>query len=226
VGLLGGLERVAAPDDFEFRLRARMARQRAAEKSWLGRLKFAPGVAAAAVAVCLLAASAFYFKVPRGTDDSVAARQEAPAADASSAATDDHVAPTKEVADVSRERPSAEEFDAARPDKARQNLRAAAVESGGRRSAPRPRRALREDNFGVRVAAVIDGGEGVANATDSATQTVALRTSPETLRVVMRDERGGSYVLPMRSVSFGAQGPVGRDARIVRASHTDKEGVW
>jgi hypothetical protein len=30
----------------------------------------------------------------------------------------------------------------------------------------------------------------------------------------------------MRSVSFGAQGPVGRDARAVRASHTDKEGVW
>ena len=84
---------------------------------------------------------------------------------------------------------------------------------------------MREDNFVARAAAIIEGNVGGGDS-QAATRPVPLRTSPETLRVVLRDERGGSQVLPMRSVSFGAQAPVGRGLRTARASYKDKEGVW
>jgi hypothetical protein len=226
LGLLGGLERVSAPDDFEFRLRARMARQRGAGGSWLRRLRFAPGLASAAVALCLLAAAALYFRSPQRADNAVAGHREAPAAPVSTSGTDAGGASRKEDAVLNREREAAVEIAVGRQDKPQRHLPAVNAESGGRKSAPRTRRAQREDTFGVRVAAVIDGGKGRPAAADTATQAVALRTSPDTLRVVLRDARGGSYVVPVRSVSFGAQGPVGRDARAVRASFTDKEGVW
>lgn len=221
-GLLGGLASVAAPADFEFRLKARMARQRAADKSLLRRFRLAPGLAAGAVAACLLAASALYLRAPQTAHGPVAAR---PAASDSPSATDAGQSEPAEVADVNRQAEVKVENAAAVSEPERgAGQQTLSVPASGRRSAPRARRATREDTFGVLAATVIDGGH--ARQLAEAPRAVALRTSPETLRVLLRDERGGSQVLPMRSVSFGAQGPVGSDARAVRASYTDKEGVW
>jgi hypothetical protein len=221
--LLGGLEKVDAPDDFEFRLRARIARQRAAEKSLLRRLRFAPGLASAAVAACLLAAAALYFRAPLDANNNqVAARPDAPAAPVSNSVAEAEAARHNQVAAVNPEQNGPGERAVEEQDKPQRRARVAEEKA----SAQRPRRASREDNFGVRTAPVVDVSKGRQLASHSETQGVALRTSPETLRVVLRDARGESYVLPMRSVSFGAQGPVGHDARAVRASYADKEGVW
>jgi hypothetical protein len=212
-GLLAGLERVGAPDDFEFRLRARMARQRGGARSLLRRLRLAPGLAAAGLAACLVAAAAFYLRAPSDANNSAAVRREAPAAGAAK----------KDDDGAERKRPS--EVVVREQDGPRQTLVVATGENVSRRSGPRQRRTRREDTFGVRVAPVISES-GRQLASSHATPAVAVRTSPETLRVVLRDERGGAQVLPMRSVTFGAQGPVGGGARHVRASYTDKEGVW
>jgi len=221
--LLGGLERVSAPDDFEFRLRARMAARRGAERAPLWRLRPAPGWAAIAFAACLLAAASVYFVTRPAAGDAVAARQVAPAATApqiparedEGLKTDDAGQLTPPPAVVAREQ-----------ERPRGRAVAAGLVAAERRHAERPRRAVSESTFGARGASVIDGSEGVGAAADEASQTIRLRTSPETLRVVLRDERGASHVLPMRSVSFGAQAPVGRGVRAERASDTDRGGVW
>src|SRR3712207_5392358 len=70
VGLVGGLGRVAAPDDFEIRLRARMAGRRDSGRGHFFGLNFAftPGLAAAAsfVFVFALAAVLYYGRGPSG----------------------------------------------------------------------------------------------------------------------------------------------------------------
>lgn len=205
VGLLGGLACVPAPNDFEFRLRARMARRIGTEGGRLRRFRPAPGLAAAGLAVCLLAASALYFRAQPSAEDSTAA----------------HIAALPAPVVVVDQRAEATPAgDGRRVDvpAAAQTVRA--TKTAASRNSSKPRRATRENSFGVRPAPVISGGEVASHA---ASQGVALRTPTETLRVVLRDERGDAYVVPMRSVSFGAQGPVSRGAR---ASHADKEGVW
>jgi hypothetical protein len=55
-------------------------------------------------------------------------------------------------------------------------------------------------------------------------QGIQLGTSAGTLRVVLRDERG--TLVPMRSVSFGSQEPLSRQAASSRLTSKDEEGVW
>lgn len=208
VSLLGGLGSVAAPEDFEFRLRARMARRRASEKSLLRRFTLAPALAAAAVTVCVLAAAAVYLRTQPGSQ--TVAHAPAPAVSAPAAGVD--------VAGVGVESRGQGESETLKPETPTRAGVAAA--SSTKRSGARSRRLTRESSFGVREASVIKGEQVAAH---TATGAVPLQTSPETLRVVLRDEHGGAYVLPMRSVSFGAQGPVARGAR---PSDTNKEGVW
>lgn len=223
VGLLGGLERVSAPDDFEFRLRARMAARRGPERTSLRRLRLAPGLTAFAVAAGLVAAAASLYFQPRPTADGVAAvGRNAPDAPVHTTPAPDspaHTAGEKTPPDLTAQ---ATAQDRPRP-------RAASAAGAGaaeKRSGERPRRSLRDDTFGVKVAAIIDGrGGGEGRAPGPEAQAIRLRTSPETLRVVLRDGRGGSYVTPMRSVSFGAQAPVG-GVRTARTADKDKEGVW
>jgi hypothetical protein len=221
--LVGGLERVSAPDDFEFRLRARMAARRASPSApLLRRLRLAPALTAAAVAACLLVAAVVSFRNNPPAAPSVAV-QEAPAAPAAPV-TLNGAEPTP-VRAVERNAPPALVARVRTSETPRGRVLAAA-DGAGKRGGERPRRAaVREDSFGVRAAAVIEGNAESAGL-QAATRAVPLRTSPETLRVVLRDERGGSQVLPMRSVSFGSQTPVGRGPRVERASYKDKEGVW
>jgi hypothetical protein len=220
VGLLGGLGRVSAPDDFEFRLRARMAARRSAERAPLWRLRLVPGLTAAAVAACLLVAASVYFRINQTAEKSVA-MQDSPPATAPTEGVAETVQNPISVADVSA--PPAAVAQGRTQDAPRGRVSAASV---GKRSADKPRRAMREDSFSARGASVIEGGVSRPLVSGAESRGVPLRTSPETLRVVLRDERGGSYVLPMRSFSFGSQAPVGRGVRATRASYTDREGVW
>ena len=232
-GLLGGLGRVNAPDDFEFRLRARMAARRSSERAPLGRLRLAPALTAAAVAACLLVAATISFRTSPPPAPSVAV-QEVPSARPApvappaparlDAARQTQVARRATAPAVERDAPRAE-VARARASESPRGRAVAASEGAGKGSGERPRRAVREDDFGVRAAAVIEG-DAASAARQASPLPVPLRTAPETLRVVMRDERGGSQVLPMRSVSFGSQAPVGRGLRAGRASHKEKEGVW
>lgn len=227
LGLLGGLGRVSAPDDFEFRLRARMASRGHARPWPLRRLRLAPALTAAAVAACLLAAVAVSLRTNPPGAPAVAVREAAPApvpAVVPAPAVGPGVVVETPVRAAVRNAPTLVARHRV-SEAARGRALAEAAEGAWKRGPDRVRRDVREDNFGVRAAAVIEGGAESAGLQVGA-RGVALRTSPETLRVVLRDERGASHVLPMRSVSFGAQAPVVRGPRAGRASFEDKEGVW
>jgi hypothetical protein len=231
VGLLGGLEKVNAPDDFEFRLRARIAARRGSPSASFWQLRFTPGLAALAVATCMLAAATVYFRTRQDanhTDIAAASRQTAPApAPGVREAKDETTAPANEVAEG--DAPALAVHAPPRtPPRPRRDA-AAGYAAAEKRNALKPRRAVNEGSFVARGAAVItgpEGAEGRAPAQRSGSEAVALRTSPETLRVVLRDERGAPYLMPMRSVSFGSQTPVGRAAQTTRVSLSDKGGVW
>jgi hypothetical protein len=60
----------------------------------------------------------------------------------------------------------------------------------------------------------------------SPTMRIALGANAEPLRVVLRDERGATRVVPMRAVSFGSQELIAREGPSRRAPVTDREGVW
>ena len=80
VGLIGGLERVSAPDDFEFRLRARMAARNSSQSAPLRRLRLAPALTAAAVAACLLVAASISLRNDPPAAPPVAVQEAPPAA--------------------------------------------------------------------------------------------------------------------------------------------------
>ena len=76
---------------------------------------------------------------------------------------------------------------------------------------------------GADFTALASGGR---TASQRATLVIPVRTSPESLRVVLHDERGAARVVPVRTVSFGAQELVAREGSRTRPPLADKEGVW
>jgi hypothetical protein len=227
--LVGGLERVAAPEDFEFRLRARLHAARMPERgNRFFRLGFAPGLAWVAAATCFVLVSTFLylrqeqpkrpFEAQQAGVQSVAPREVASAVASDSAlmselkedSTLQKVSSVKTGVNVTR-------------GVSRQPAREVAGRLSGRDVAG-------SAVFDERVANVINPRDVVAGAqreSRGAMLAIPLRTSSETLRVVLRDERGEAHPLPMRAVSFGSQELVAREnprTRVVAA--TDRDGVW
>jgi hypothetical protein len=215
--LLAGLERVSAPDDFDVRLRARMAGRRDGGRSrFLFNFSFAPAIAVAAsvVFVCAVAAALY---VVRGRSDQqpVARRAEAPAAPA--------VAPSSSPAPTAPEQnPRGDELvslsvNEVKPPRVPRAAaaRASRVRESARRAQARPEGGLASNIFSGGSAPVLEFPIAVPAG-----------GSADSMRVVMRDENGSARVVPVRSVSFGSQeliasGPAGR-----RTAVTSKEGVW
>src|SRR5256714_1509319 len=190
--LVGGLERVEAPADFEFRLRARMAARRGTRggRPFAGRGNLY-GFGAVAAAMCFLVVSAsLYFwqgqHVRPGDEASGNARAEV------KTNSEQHqviaaLTPgaTANPASVSVNNPAAA---------------ATKTKGAGTRSVVRQR--VRE------VARAGDGRKDSADNTLDEAQTFAqvisripLGKSPETLRVVLRDEHGAARVVPVRAAA-------------------------
>ncbi|MCA1635202.1 MAG: hypothetical protein LC802_16290 [Acidobacteria bacterium] len=225
--LVGGLEKVTAPPDFEFRLRARMAAAESARRNNPFHLRFVPGVASVALAACFLIISASVYL----RRDSSTNRPEAP----TSAST---VAPATPPTIATGHAPAGSDMRTGKDVK--QNIEIAAT--------PRPiikgragknlqmgfvgkaeRSAARAATFESRPAPVINiSSLAPREQTSSRTSTpaVAVRTPAVPLQVVLRDERGAARLVSMRSVSFGAQDMMRQGRNVVPASYKDKEGVW
>src|SRR5215207_1265710 len=228
-GLVRGLGRVEAPPDFEYRLRARMARSKpGGGHGVFGRLFPVSGLAWAAVAVCVLSLTA-----------AVYLRREQPAGQGASNAV--------ESASASQTPPSQTLTQAnnAGQKATQQNEQAGGKQttvgfvpvvtrraSNVRRAAPRPRDARGGSAQGGTVDLAVRGANiqlpllnsGNSVVARGPAQGIQLGTSAGTLRVAMRDERG--QLVPMRSVSFGSQEPLSRQTASGRVSTRDEEGVW
>jgi hypothetical protein len=221
--LVGGLGRVEAPADFEFRLRARMA----AAKSDGGRGRFSGarwfyGFAPVAVAACFVVVSAtLYFKqASRATSTNV------PTAVAVAPAHDAEPAP---ISSNNNERQGAAIAEGA----GRQNVQARQTDV----ASSMKQKAVHSVSARVtRAREVASKGEKGANSALNAADfavtgarvlhPISVKASAEPLRVVLRDERGAERVVSMRSVSFGSQDFLARGATTRPAVNVEVGGVW
>lgn len=223
--LVGGLGKVEAPADFEFRLRARMA----AAKSDGGRGRFGGrwlyGFAPVAVAACfvLISATLYLRQAARKSSPAAPAVANAPAR----AAEPDRATSVKEE----RAAPAA---SAAKGGQVATASPAAAVVSS------KPFKAVRRPNArGAQAREVASRGVGRADSAAQRTAVSSVTTAPvlrpatitlkapgEPPRMILRDERGAQHVVPMRAVSFGSQDVLAREAALKQAGAAEVGGVW
>jgi hypothetical protein len=220
-GLVRGLGKVEAPADFEFRLRARMAASKGAgRRGPFGGLRLAYRFAPFALAALFLVVSAsLYFRqTPRGTTgvSAVATRQVA----GNNAGTQSPAPSAHTDSQGSTPAPFAEgepayspKSHALRASVSRQHVAARRATGGVREAAGA---ALNTTVASVSAAEVIRGR----------TLSIPMETSASPLRLVLRDERGATRVVPVRSVSFGAQDLIAREGTGRQATAADDEGVW
>lgn len=240
-GLVRGLGRVDAPADFEYRLRARMAGSKPrGGHGVFGGLFPVRGIAWAAVAVCVLSVTAaVYYRQPQQT------KQNAPGVVESAHGPQVSTSPTATQSNTLRENKTQqpEQVGGRQTASVTPNPPVLTQRSSGvKRVSTQPRerelstreprveqtrgRSLEAD---LRPAPVLPVQLPLLNSGNNgalrfAAQGIQLGTTAGTLRVVLRDERGTS--LTMRSVSFGSQELLSREAATRRPNSEDEEGVW
>lgn len=237
-GLVRGLGRVEAPPDFEYRLRARMARSKpGGGHGAFGRLFPVSGLAWAAVAVCVLSlTAAVYFRQARP------AGQSAP--NGGQVASLPQVNPSSTVSEIKNAGQNAAQQDKQVGDRQTtsaalnvpvvkpraSNVNRAASQQRERGLAPREVRGgsaqggtvdMAVRGAQIQLPVLNSGGNGAPRVQ---AQGIQLGTTAGTLRVALRDERG--TLVPMRSVSFGSQEPLSRQTAGWRVNTQDEEGVW
>jgi len=220
--LVGGLGKVEAPADFEFRLRARMAASKAdGGRGRFGGARWLYGFAPVAVAACFVVVSAtLYF------------RQAAPATNARPPAVAAANGPAHSVEpdrapSVGIENHNAEPFKVGE---------VARVNSTGAVAPKSPKRAHKAVARFTQAREVASRGE---SRTEAAPRTfvssvtgaqvikpISVKASAEPLRVILRDERGAERVVSMPGVSFGSQDFLARGAAGRPASAAEVGGVW
>ncbi|HEX3560985.1 MAG TPA: hypothetical protein VHU19_17420 [Pyrinomonadaceae bacterium] len=217
--LVRGLERVEAPSDFEFRLRARMNASRASERR--NPLRPVYGFAALAAAACFLLVSAsFYIRQVQERKPDAARQQTAIKENAGGAANSAQKVEVAQVPDVNT---------ASTIDSGALGVQGKRVKLKTRATPPQRARevALRESPGVATQKNFLTAGFGSAQVIEpSPTMRIALGANAEPLRVVLRDERGATRVVPMCAVSFGSQELIAREGASRRAPVSDREGVW
>src|SRR5437764_4098385 len=214
--LVGGLEKVEAPADFEFRLRARMAARRGTRggRPFNGRGNLYGFGAVAAALCCLAVLASLYFRQSQRLTPGGEARNNARAE-----VTIKSDQP--QVADISK---SGTTTTTASDNI--NNRAAAATKSKDVVTRSVVRQRLREVARAGDVRKVSANNTLIASATSAPVISLTLGNSPETLRVVLRDEHGAARVVPLRAVSFGSQELLARESVGRRASVKENEGVW
>jgi hypothetical protein len=228
--LVGGLARVEAPGDFDFRLRARIARSEGARFQHAGWRGFVPGAAWLTAAGCLVLALGVFVRfrpgqtAPPPTPRAVAQTQEA-VPDAATAGEQ-----ARANADDTQQQPvSVQEVSE------RETLAAAAVVRRGSRAARAPqgqkfilpREAARE----------IAGLQNTEGATEThmldsrgmkiyvgSPIALPVSTQESRLEALFKDTSGATRSVSVDAVTFGARGLPARRAQVRNASYA--QGVW
>jgi hypothetical protein len=234
--LVGGLEKVSAPADFDFRVRARMAADLNERRAPRPRLfSFAPAALSWPLAACLalVVSAALYFQQQQ-QPDALPTKQASNASPVSRIAeatpidvqASDQVSEGTKVVAVNVRRGDAAtplKNQAAQrrrvlPERVAAAVREAALETAGARveessSAGVLGSTVRFDATGAR------RGEGMLIP-------VQLGASERPLNVVLRDRSGEARTISVDSVSFGSRDVIGRPATYAKASLTSNQGVW
>ncbi|MBV8859922.1 MAG: hypothetical protein JOZ02_23525 [Acidobacteria bacterium] len=215
--LVGGLGKVEAPADFEFRLRARMA---ASKSNGGGRFggRWLYGFAPVAVAACFVVISAtLYFRQ---------AARTAPAPVVAAATVrnaESGRAPSGNQEQNSRESKAANE----KVDReVTASLAPPHIQKAVHRVSVRAVQAREVASKGERRADVAQNTAVFSYTGAQVIHSIPVKASAEPLRVILRDESGAERVVPMRSVSFGSQDFLSRGAAPKPSAVTEVGGVW
>jgi hypothetical protein len=231
--LVGGLEKVSAPADFDFRMRARMAAEAsAASATRAGWFNFSPAALSWPLAACfaVVISAAFYFQQQQPTGVTPTPDEQA--------SNPIVVETTKTQASIS-EAPS-------------QSVPAKSVEIGEGGDAPALKNSLAARRRGLPVRA---GGQTTVDAAQIRKQVeesspaslmgapvryagndmakgeralipVQVSAQEQPLKVLLPDTGGGARTISVESVSFGSRDVIGRPATISKASLSTNQGVW
>lgn len=243
--LMGGLEKVSAPADFDFRMRARMAAEASAKTTRANPFNFSPASLSWPLAACfaLVISASFYFQHQRQTGEITGPTEQPRAAHAlatpperasiNNEATSPEAA-SPEVASQSAPAPGVEtnQDGAARASRntlvARQRVTPFAGRVAGRATidAPQIRAQVEESNsVSVLGSPVKYAGNG-AGGGQSALIPVQVGAQEQPLKVLLRETNGGARTISVESVSFGSRDVIGRPATISKVSLSTNQGVW
>jgi len=232
--LVGGLEKVSAPADFEFRVRARMVAERevgASRAAWFG---FSPAALSWPLAGCLalvISASLYLQQRPDMTAPPITAEQSRAAATTTATPT-----PQVSVAEVVSPGGQVTETE----------TRSGGVELASTKISPAPRRrmtpARHSSGAGIEREVTRQVEESASTSLSGATPLVAAGgavrgegalipvqlDAPEgQLKVLLRDTSGGARTISVDSVSFGSRDVMKRPgATYTKAALSPNEGVW
>lgn len=231
--LIGGLEKIPAPPDFDLRLRARMnaaARGRAARSDWLNLSPAALAWSAVAGCLALIVSASFYLQ-PEQVNLAVSHPEQARLVIPQMQTTGEEI----NSATTARAQ-SATEIEMPQPP----------VEIL-RRNAPAPRRSSRSVRTSARqkrseTARVVNRSEesNVLSVRGSsatfapidlqrgASSSIPLqfRVPERPLEILLGDAQGTPRTLSIDSVSFGSRDVIKRPAKFSNASLSSNQGVW
>jgi hypothetical protein len=229
--LVGGLERVSAPADFEFRMRARMASERSVGASRAAWFTFKPAGLSWPLAGCLaLAISASLYFQPR-IDETPATSSAEQARVATPQTTQAPVAAATEAAPhaartASNEIRSGASVVASKISPA-QHRRTLPSRLTGREVVEREPARVEESTSTSLTGTMPRFASSDAARVEGATIPVPLDAPEGRLNVLLRDTSGGARTISVDSVSFGSRDVMGRPgAAYKRASLSTNEGVW
>lgn len=220
--LVGGIGKVEAPSDFEFRLRARMAAAKMdGGHGRFGGARWLYGFAPVAIAACFVVISAtLYFRQ--------AAQRTTTGAPAVAAEPARNVEPGRVPSNNKETSGSAESAGAGgRVVQENQTDVASSKSQRSVRDANARGRLAREVASKGERRADVALNTSISSFTGARVITpINVKSSAEPLRVILRDERGAERVVPMRAVSFGSQDFLARGASPKPSVVAEVGGVW
>ncbi|MDQ1589789.1 MAG: hypothetical protein QOG71_416 [Pyrinomonadaceae bacterium] len=235
--LVGGLEKISAPADFDFRMRARLASERDTHAPRGARwFNFSPSAFTWPLVGCLalvISASLYYQQQQPGAHATLTAQTESP----SIAMTND--SPQTSVAEVSpsvvqttdsETRPGIEvasskiSTTSVVPERRRNASPRVAVRAGVERASVQVEEST---STGLMGATPRFAASGATRRSEGALIPVQLDAPEGQLKVLLRDTSGGARTISVDSVSFGSRDVMKRPgATYTKASMSSNQGVW
>ncbi len=224
--LVGELEKMPAPADFDFRVRARMAAEMGARAPRPGWFNFSPAALSWPLAGCLaLVISASVYLQQRPSDTSVSLREQTIASSPAPKVVEvaintterGNAAPAIPSIDPPTSKTLLPQRRRTLPERANANWRALT------RTVQMP--SEESNSSGITGAPVRFAATGAAKV-ESEMIPLQLTTPERPLKVLLRDTEGVERTISVDSVSFGSRDVIGRGATFKRASLSSNQGVW
>ena len=219
--MLGSLETVAAPSDFEFRVRARLANNEAARSGFFfGNRSWGISVATVATLVLLLGAGFAFRTLTRSAGGTTAVNSGTPRTEQTTPNTDKPKTvaggPQSVAAGGNEEAKKTDQISSDVIRESKPTIKSSRSNVAGQRTGSR----LAAQDFGTLGASVVKRDEVASRGTSP---VFAVETSSEPLKVSLDFETGASRTISLPTLSFGSQRTITGGSSLVK---TSTKGEW